>query len=326
MIDLTDKKIIIALANNARLSYTRLGKQVRISREVAKYRVEKLKKAGIIRDFISIINTAKLGYSTHHFYIRLLKCNRKKEEEIIKYIASLPMVTFIGISTGKCDLIVECYARNILELNDMLRNINKSFIGRIKKIEQNAIIQEFACMPKYLLTKVEITQDIKVKRFSEEKTSDLDLADLKILKKLSKNARSTAVDIAPEIKLSADTVHYRIKNLIKNKLIKGYKTVIDHSKLGYHRYVIMLQLMDVTLADEKKIISFLRHHQNVLYVMKTMGSCNIVIDIAAETPEKFREVLMEIRDVFSKFIQDYDVVTLFDEYKNEYFPEGIKIE
>ncbi|MBU4242067.1 MAG: winged helix-turn-helix transcriptional regulator [Nanoarchaeota archaeon] len=58
----------------------------------------------------------------------------------------------------------------------------------------------------------------------------LDFKDKKILYNLDLNSRATLNEIAKKVKLSKQVVDYRLKNLLKNKIIKEFYTVINFSK------------------------------------------------------------------------------------------------
>ena len=55
----------------------------------------------------------------------------------------------------------------------------------------------------------------------------LDEKDKKILYELDKNSRQGISSIAKKVRLSKEVVNYRIKNLEKRKIIKGYYAVLQ---------------------------------------------------------------------------------------------------
>ncbi|MHA1835496.1 MAG: Lrp/AsnC family transcriptional regulator [Candidatus Odinarchaeia archaeon] len=60
----------------------------------------------------------------------------------------------------------------------------------------------------------------------------IDEKDKIILEMLKKNARTPLKDIAKKLGLSIPSVSFRIKELIKNKIIRGFHASIDYEKLG----------------------------------------------------------------------------------------------
>ena len=67
----------------------------------------------------------------------------------------------------------------------------------------------------------------------EQQLPKLDYFDRRTLFELDKNARISGTSIGKKIRKSKQFVDYRIKKLEENKILKGYITVIDYSKLGY---------------------------------------------------------------------------------------------
>ena len=76
----------------------------------------------------------------------------------------------------------------------------------------------------------------------------LDYYDKKILFELDKNARITTSSLAKKIRKSKQFVDYRIKKLEQEKIIKGYTSVIDYSKLGYISMRIYFKLHNITVC------------------------------------------------------------------------------
>ena len=61
----------------------------------------------------------------------------------------------------------------------------------------------------------------------------MDATDLKILKQILSDARSSYRKIGEEIGVSPPTVLSRVQKLEKNRIIRSYSAVLDHEKLGY---------------------------------------------------------------------------------------------
>jgi len=118
----------------------------------------------------------------------------------------------------------------------------------------------------------------------------MDEIDERILKNLLVDARQSARQLALKLGISTVTVLSRIKKLEKEKIIKGYTTIIDHEKIGYSLTAI-IEIMaknDKIVGIEEEIAKF----ENVCGVYDITGSTDTVI-IA-----KFKE-----RNELSKFVK-----------------------
>ena len=61
-LDELDQKIIRLLIENARISYSDIGEETGISRVAVKARIQALEKRGVIEEYTTIINTAKIQW------------------------------------------------------------------------------------------------------------------------------------------------------------------------------------------------------------------------------------------------------------------------
>ena len=82
---------------------------------------------------------------------------------------------------------------------------------------------------------------------------NLDNTDKRILFELERDARITDSALAKIVKKSKDSVRYRIKKLEDEKIITGYRTWIDYSKIGYRSSTIYLNLINIPEKKEKLI-------------------------------------------------------------------------
>lgn len=104
---------------------------------------------------------------------------------------------------------------------------------------------------------------------------NFDETDEKILKNLMMDARSSARQLALKLGMSTVTVLSRIKKLEKEKIIKGYTTIIDHEKLGYSLTAIIeiVAKNDKIVDIEEKISKF----ENVCGVYDITGSTDTIV-------------------------------------------------
>lgn len=67
-IDEIDKEILSILHENSRISYTDIGKQLNLSRVAIQSRINSLMEQGIIEQFTTVINPAKIGFLVSAFF------------------------------------------------------------------------------------------------------------------------------------------------------------------------------------------------------------------------------------------------------------------
>ena len=68
VLDLKDKKLLVALSQNSRASHNQLGKAVGISKSAVPYRIKRLREEGIIRRFMTVVNLLLLDTPRTMFF------------------------------------------------------------------------------------------------------------------------------------------------------------------------------------------------------------------------------------------------------------------
>ena len=105
-----------------------------------------------------------------------------------------------------------------------------------------------------------------------------DELDIKIIKELRKDSRLSYREIARRLGVAVGTVHSRIKELEKNKIIQRYHVEIDYSKLGYGlAAVIALKLKNPARIDELE--KKLRKARNVFGLYRVTGQFDLFIAV-----------------------------------------------
>ena len=106
-----------------------------------------------------------------------------------------------------------------------------------------------------------------------EKGVELDDIDMNIIKKLSSNSRKSLVDIAYELKTTVRIVNYRIKQLVQNRIVTGFRIAIDYSKLGIQFYKLLIYLENPTEQEIKNLIHYFKNNKNLIHHVRVLGSC-----------------------------------------------------
>ena len=84
-LDLKDKKILYELDLNSRATLNEIAKKVGLSKQVVDYRLKNLIKESAIKQFYTVINFSKLGYTQYKLYLKFQNVNPETEKEIIAY-------------------------------------------------------------------------------------------------------------------------------------------------------------------------------------------------------------------------------------------------
>src|SRR3989338_5766141 len=102
----------------------------------------------------------------------------------------------------------------------------------------------------------------------------IDKIDRRILYELDKNARIPETRLAKLVGRSKESVRYRINKLEKDKVILGFTTWIDPSKLGYVSSKIYLNLANKP-EQKKRFIEDMKKERRLFWLGIAEGAWNV---------------------------------------------------
>lgn len=318
-LNLKDKKILYELDKNSRQPNSEIAKHMQLSKQVVGFRIQKLINDKIISFFYSVIDVSKLGFTLHKNFIRLRNITKEKEKEFIEYIKNNPNVVWAASCDGRYDFIFSTWARDVENLDRIIKEINKKF-GIFIYERQVATILRGQYFPRdYLLDK-------KREQFEEASFGavpervDLDNFDWQILVSLGKNARTSAVDISEGAKISADAVGDRIKKMKKLGVIQHFTIIPNESKYPYLHYKILIGLKNISEKVEQEIINYCKTNANIVYAVKALGEWDFEVDVEIENIERFRELMMDLKSRFQNDLRDYSSLLIYQVHKYNFCP------
>ena len=126
-LDKIDKKILIILQRNAKITNSKLSKEIGLSPAPTLERVRKLESNGIISGYHAKLDKSKLGLGVSTFVMVSLKVHNKKNLlSFLDKIKDLENVVECHHITGSADFILKVVAENIESYQDlMLEKINE---------------------------------------------------------------------------------------------------------------------------------------------------------------------------------------------------------
>jgi len=130
----------------------------------------------------------------------------------------------------------------------------------------------------------------------------LDKKNREILYQLDLDSRQSYNQIARKVNLSREVVQYRIKQLEKNRIIKGYQTLIDVSKLGYINCRFFLKLQEETPSQEKEIIEYYKQHPKFWWVDQIGGFRDFGLACWVKNIYEFYDLKEDLVKRFGRFI------------------------
>ncbi len=316
-LDVKDRKILYNLDLNSRATLNEISKKVALSKQVVDYRIKNLIKNQIIKQFYTVINFSKLGYTQYKLYLKFQNVNLQKEKEIINYWVKSKNSMWVASCRGGYDLAVSILAMNANELGkiiaDFLNNHSLSIL------EKSILITQISPV----FTRAYLTEQKEKKEFvyrGQIENYKLDETEKRILSLLSTNGRISILDLMEKTNLTRDVVNYRLKKLRKDGVISQYRALLDLSKIEHQLYKIVLRLKNLSQEKENSLKYFVKQHPNGVQFLKLLGSWDTELEFEVKGEEQLHKILLNIRNKFSDIIRDYDTLLIHDEHKLDYFP------
>ena len=118
-IDDIDRKIILSLNKNGRISYTDLAKDIGLSRVAVQGRINALMDHGVIERFTAVINPEKIGINVSAFFN--VEVEPKHLHDLADKLAEDPFVTSLYHMSGPSKLHMHGLFKNNQEMEIFLK-------------------------------------------------------------------------------------------------------------------------------------------------------------------------------------------------------------
>lgn len=321
-LNIKDRKLLYYLSRNSRESYTQLAKKVGLSKNAVYYKIEALKKQGIIKNFSSVIHLGALGKDT---FTMFLKFNQDiyKDKRIMNYFREYEFVDWLITLSGDWDLFVEFVFKDLEHMTQIINQITSEFKNQLNTYEvlfSNQPIKVEHLIPDFY-------KDLKLpelekseRKFESYKT---DKVDKKLLSLLASDSSLNSVVIAEKLNLTLDVVRYRIKKLVSSGIIIKFFPELALDKLGYQEYLCKIKLRNSSQLESDKIKLELRTNFNVTYAFFDVISSSFVFVCAFKSPNQIDTLLRSLRSKFSEVIESQSYLIIKEQVLFNLFPRGL---
>ncbi len=315
-LDKKDMRLLYLIDTDGRLTYSQLARKAQLSKQVVRYRIERLEKEGFIKGYFAMIDTSRLGYTTFRVYLKFRNLSPSKKEEILKNLKKESKIWAVVLIAGKWDVALGIAVKDIYEFYSVWEDILKNYLENIGNYAISIYSPIYHYSKSYLIEKED---DSPVRILGGKDRAGFDLKDLKLLTELSRNARISSVELAHKMKMTAEAISYRIKQLEKKGVIQGYRAMIDVSKLGYEFYKAEIRLSNYDSVDQ--IINFCHNHPNIYQIDKTIGGETLEIELHVKSLKEMLDIFDIMEKKFPETIEKFDYITVVSEEKTTYMPE-----
>lgn len=314
-LDKKDREILYQLDLNSRQPDSEIAKKVRLNKNTVWYRINRLVENKVIIKFVTLINPVKFGKSIFKLYVRLQDVTDDTWNEIKDYLISHKQVFWLTRNEGNWDIITAVWAKTPFDFYEFYSDFSTKFNKFILEKQVTNQIEVPFFSRSYLTEKEGEIKCMWGGEVSEEKIDDI---NIKILENLSTNSRIPSTELANKLKTTARVVSYRIKELIKRKIILAFSIEVNQAAIDYDYYKVILYLKNLTKQKEHSFIEYCKEQGNVLYYIKTLGPWELELELEVKNHKELNKIMNSIRKEFGDIIKSYEPLLIVEEYKGEY--------
>ena len=300
-LDKTNMRLLAALDVNGRLPLSQVAKKIGVSRENTHYRFKQLQTDGVISSFELFVNNFVLGYKCYCLLLNLENLIDATREEMVAELKSNKNIDVKTYILSIWDLELTIWVKDDSEFY--------SFYDAFIKKHNNFIVDKrlFVVTRVHAFSHAYLHDMMHTVIVGPSKCVVIDEIDEKLLNILERDPRVELVAIAARLKIAATTVAYRIRKLIRSKVILGCMPRLDLNRIGYTQYRIEILLNNP--AQRSDVVSFLSAHAHILRIYELIGSMDLAFEGDFSSAIQVDDFLQQLKNKVP-MIRNFDVRTI----------------
>ncbi len=321
MLDYIDKKIIYELGKNSRQSYEKIARNIHSKKGIISYRINQLIENKIITKFVPVFALSKIGIISSKIYLKLQGLSTESEKTLQKFLISHKKIAWVAKSVGSWDLLLGFYTKTLNEFAQVKDEILEKFSNYISEydishIENGLVFNRDYLIDTPVLYRKELLYAGRVENIK------LDSKDRHIIQEMKNNSRFHILNISKRLDLDPRTIINRIKNLKERDILQGYTVFLDLNKINHQLHKLCIYLKNYNKKQIASLISFLKLNPNTIHLVKAIGSWDFEVEAEYDNLTDVYKYISNLKNKFPKIIKQIDLVTVTDELKLDFFPEG----
>jgi Lrp/AsnC family transcriptional regulator, leucine-responsive regulatory protein len=141
-LDSLDYKIIEKISEDSLVSNLELGKELSVSPNTIKNRINIMKKNKLLLGFRLFVNPRVVGYSSHFLFLETNHNDKFQEQKLLDYLDALPEIIFLVKHLSNWRIALEIETENEIKFQNILVEIRSKFSNIIKNIETMPIFKD----------------------------------------------------------------------------------------------------------------------------------------------------------------------------------------
>jgi Lrp/AsnC family transcriptional regulator, leucine-responsive regulatory protein len=136
----------------------------------------------------------------------------------------------------------------------------------------------------------------------------LDKKDRSIIALLSDNSRLSYAQISRKVRLSKDSVKYRMRRLEEKGIVQGYIPIVDTNRLGFLTAHLFIQLSYVDEETRKALVQSLAKEDFIKVIIHFSGVYDFEIGIAASSISQLDKSIALVNGLCAGKIKREDIL------------------
>ena len=237
--DEIDRKLMTAMSMNGRLTYVALGRLAGISRNSARTRVGRLRKAYGIR-YLAEIDTEELGYLGYFTFVKFSSSMMPSLDEMKSCIEAEPMIQLALLVKGEYDLILYTLAKGGNEMSTMLIRLQNVLVFRNyrSKWYTTAAADTYGFIPVRDSFFDLLQKDAEAGRPRPGRSAVLVNREIAVLRELNRNGEIEFSEIDSMLHLDSGASQYTYYSLIKKGVLKRITLTVAHLAVKYNAIIM----------------------------------------------------------------------------------------
>ncbi len=266
-----DKNLVYMLAENSRISIKKLSSLLKKSPQRLKYNITAIENEGIITSPYCIFDYSLFSLILFRVYFKGGYIAEDDKNSVLERLKHNPFVTTIYEMTGEFDLVVELISPNPSKFNKELKKISM-MIPSMPDYKVILNIVSYIYPRDYLLTK----RELKIHNIHSIVGGDrehvmLNKNELLIIKSILSKPKGRLTELAKGSGLNIKTAKAIIESLEQRKIIKGYKYVLDTSRLGLNKCRLFVKLHNLSKKREDELMKLMQETEDIVQINKTIA-------------------------------------------------------
>jgi DNA-binding Lrp family transcriptional regulator len=283
-IDDLDRRIVERLRVDGREGNRSLAANLGVNEATIATRLRRLESARLIH-VVALTDIKRLGFDC--FAFALVRVSGRDVMSVAADLAQIPQTISVNVHTGRYDIVCGVLARDLDELGRVIGEAVPSVPGvATVRCELAVDVPRFDSSWAMLGVGTETAAELPE---PELPTGTVDDLDLRIIKALQRDARSSNRSIAAELEVSEGTVRTRLRRMEDERLVR-IRAVSDVISFGLRAAATVG--IHVDSGQIATVAEGLRGIRGVAAIIRSLGEFDFILIVIAHTREEMLGLLL----------------------------------